>query len=520
MDFNPHILTQRFSHFSQAQYRPGQLEAIRYILTSPKPVTVLIAPTGSGKSIIGMCSMAHHPRASYLCSSRQLQAQITTDFPEAKLMMGRSNFQCDLNLHLTCAECVHTKLSPCVLKHITCEYEQQKQEVLKHPLQILNYSYLLYEGNYVGKFSDYPLIICDEADTLESKLAGFVNLTIPSSLLQRLNITPPARKTATSKDGVSVWQAWAKKIKSVVETELAILKADIMEGASEDTIKLFKRLESFVGRLRIFLAHVDQTWLYQQLESRYSHRPVWTFQPVWLTPALTREYFWRHGQKHVLMSATMPPKPILAQLLGLSSGDIDVIEIDSTFPACNRPVLLKPVADMSRRTFDTDLPHLLAEIAKILTKHRHERGVIHTKSWRIAEAVMGTGNPRLITHQGQDKHEALTRFKQQPSSVWVSPSSERGLDLPDDQCRFIIIAKAPYESLADKLVSSRVYGSSLGKYWYKSACAQDIVQASGRGVRHEQDYCVTYLLDKQIELLLTKHAGLFPRYWKQAVDYA
>jgi Rad3-related DNA helicase len=46
------------------------------------------------------------------------------------------------------------------------------------------------------------------------------------------------------------------------------------------------------------------------------------------------------------------------------------------------------------------------------------------------------------------------------------------------------------------------------------------VQASGRGVRHKDDWCVTYLLDKQIERLVVDNQALFPRYWMEAVDYA
>jgi Rad3-related DNA helicase len=105
------------------------------------------------------------------------------------------------------------------------------------------------------------------------------------------------------------------------------------------------------------------------------------------------------------------------------------------------------------------------------------------------------------------------------NGVFVSPSSTRGVDLPDDLCRFVIIAKAPFQSLGDKLVSRRVHGGGLGAFWYRAICAQDIVQASGRGVRHKDDHCITYLLDKQIERLVVDNQNLFPKYWMEAVDY-
>ena len=36
----------------------------------------------------------------------------------------------------------------------------------------------IHEGNFVGRFSQYPMIICDEADTLESLLTSFVELKL------------------------------------------------------------------------------------------------------------------------------------------------------------------------------------------------------------------------------------------------------------------------------------------------------------------------------------------------------
>jgi Rad3-related DNA helicase len=133
---------------------------------------------------------------------------------------------------------------------------------------------------------------------------------------------------------------------------------------------------------------------------------------------------------------------------------------------------------------------------------------------------MGLNNPRLVTHNSYNKDDVLKQFIESKDKVFVSPSSTRGVDLPDDLCRFNIIPKAPFQSLRDKLVKSRVYGSGgFGKFWYRAICAQDIVQASGRGVRHKNDHCTTYILDKQAEKLIVDNQGLFPRYWMDAVNY-
>ena len=175
---------------------------------------------------------------------------------------------------------------------------------------------------------------------------------------------------------------------------------------------------------------------------------------------------------------------------------------------------------MSYSTFDDELPALLTEIQRLVDKHPNTKGIIHTVSYKLTKAVMGLNDPRFITHNSYNKDDMLREFMESTDMVFVSPSSTRGVDLPDDLCRFIIIAKAPFQSLGDKLVSSRVHGTGgFGKFWYRAMCAQDIMQASGRGVRHKDDHCVTYVLDKQAEKLIVENQKLFPRYWMEAVDY-
>ncbi len=517
----------RFKNFQGASYRPGQDEAIRFALQSKKKVVAVSAPTGSGKSLIGMNTGAAYPRTCYLCSSKHLQRQLMEDFPEARYMMGRGNFRCNQDPeHRSADLCIHTRSTPCSLRP-QCDYENHKESVLLHPLQILNYPYFIHEANYVGRFTGYPFIVCDEADVLEGVLTGFIELRLSRARLDTLNLSPPAHRTSTAKKGLESWGRWAEtEAKAKVQARMRDLEFHVsrlnpddgFSGEDYEAVREYKALEGLNKKLEIFGRHMDESWIFQ--EQKVDGKVTgWVFQPTWLTPELSREYFFRHGERFLLMSATMPPRPVLAQMLGLNTEEIDHIEIPSTFPATNRPVLLKPVADLRYETFEDELPKLLREIEQIIDRHKNERGLIHTTSWRLNRAVMGLNNPRLITHTPFNKEEALEAFTRSNNGVFVSPSSIRGLDLPDDLCRFIIIAKAPFQSMGDKLVSARVYGSSLGKFWYRAICAQDIVQASGRGVRHMEDYCITYLLDRQIEKLVVDSQNLFPRYWIEAVDY-
>ena len=82
--------------------------------------------------------------------------------------------------------------------------------------------------------------------------------------------------------------------------------------------------------------------------------------------------------------------------------------------------------------------------------------------------------------------------KMSSDTILVGPTLNEGIDLPGDECRFIIIMKIPYPSLADKFVKEKI---RLFPLWYNSTTSNEIIQGIGRGVRYNGDWCVTYILD-------------------------
>lgn len=526
---------QSISNFNQGVPVPSRVlsvvrdrEVETYDITTPENENFVangIIVHNSGKTLLGLVVAANYPKAGYLVSSRQLQEQIQDDFPETAVMWGRSNFKCYLNPSVTCADCIHSELTPCMVKKTKCEYERQKNIVLSSRYQVLNYAYMLTEANYVGRFSKYPVIIADEGDTLENHLIDMVTVSISSRMLGRLEISPPRRKTSTAKDGVESWKYWAIKTKPIIIDEIdrisdRMQSQDMSEYEEVRTNRWVQSLKSLVGKLNIFIEHVDETWIYDQTDAG------WEFKPVWMLPDLSAKYYFNHGNRHVIMSGTMPAKAVVAHMLAIPTEDMDYVELASSFPSTNRPVWISDCANMKYSREDKgvdprETTKLLAKIREILSKHKNEKGVIHTGNWKINSAVMSIGDPRFVTHGPEvSKVDALNEFcRSKKPLVFVSPSSARGINLPDDLCRFVISCKAPFLSLADKVVSRRVYSGGIGQLWYASQCAQEIVQMTGRGVRHEKDWCVSYLLDAQIARLVTTQQSLFPRYWMDAVDF-
>ena len=215
----------------------------------------------------------------------------------------------------------------------------------------------------------------------------------------------------------------------------------------------------------------------------------------------------------------MYPPQVLSKLLGRPVGDFDYLPpIPSTFPIANRPLYLKPVADMSYKTFDQELPNLLAEIETILNQYPNDKALIHCVSFRLRNAIMKIDNNRLITHETGNRAIILEQFKKDKRPLaLVSPSYERGIDLKDDLCRNVIFAKAPFLNLQDKQVNARIHSGQLGQYYYKADCAQSIVQGTGRHIRDKTDWGKAWLLDAQINKLITDNPELFPTYWREAL---
>jgi Rad3-related DNA helicase len=130
--------------------------------------------------------------------------------------------------------------------------------------------------------------------------------------------------------------------------------------------------------------------------------------------------------------------------------------------------------------------------------------------------VHGIDPDRILTHDTSTRADKLALFKQSRGLVMISPSFDRGVDLPNDECRCVIICKMPYLSLADKQVKARL-AMPKGQRWYNLRAIQTVMQMTGRAVRNKEDFCDTYILDKQFNSLLARTQPMLPKWWLEAI---
>ena len=161
-------------------------------------------------------------------------------------------------------------------------------------------------------------------------------------------------------------------------------------------------------------------------------------------------------------------------------------------------------------------------IGRVAKYHEGERVLVHTVSYKLAEYFsknIGNGqSSRVHTYMNSREREpALNRWLRSDDGVMLAPSFDRGVDLKDDLCRVIVVAKIPYPNLKDKQVNGRLY-SKGGQGWYAMLTARSVVQMTGRAMRSRDDSCEVYMLDAQfVRNLMGKQKKILPKWWSEAL---
>lgn len=511
-----------FSNFPH--YFPHQEEVIEKATASSKKIVFISGPPGTGKSLIGMSIAYNFEKSLYLCTSKSLQQQLVRDFPDYPILYGRANYPCVMSgdieqkfPEITCDDCLegHQESQDEPGRRISCKgrcpYQQSKRMALRANMAILNTSYFLSETNFVGGFSERDMVIVDEVDLLEHAILGFVELNISDSMMKKYRLPYPKFKTKWES-----WKQWALDILPNLSIYIGNLERDVDgEDIDIDLIRDLRRARALKSKADMLKDLLDENWIYQEIETKRGIR--YSFKPTWVTE-VAHQYFWDHAERFVVMSGT-PPLP---RTLGLEPEEWEWIEVPSGFPAQRRPVYYLGVANLTNKTMAQEVEKIIPPVKEILEKYPDSKGLIHTVSYSLCQYVLSHVNSsRLITHGNgvQEKERILAKFKDSRDPlVLVSPVMDRGIDLPYDYCRFVIIVKVPYPDLSDKQTNKRLYGSSYGQVWYRGEAVRSIVQMSMRGMRFTDDECSTWILDSQFGNLYSKSHELFADWWKESLQ--
>lgn len=533
---NPRIANRILENFPFEEPREGQLEIISKIenaIDDGFKYIILEAGTGTGKSAIATTLARMYEPAYILTMTKQLQTQYANEF-SFPLVKGRGNFSCksgDLEISCDAGVCQTAPRSqkfscefgitkkeadqthfafedaggfPYYFKSLDkCNYWEQKSNAVNSDITLMNYDYALLELNYVRHFEKRNLIVFDEAHNIEDKLMRRMEVNLLNQRLEKdikKTIPPQMLNFEDPEDWIIFVEILYNAYKDIKTQNLPKNKGD--------------RIVSTRFRLGELLANLEEhpeNWVVDPTPGGVSFKPL-------KIDLYAQDMLFKHADTCLFMSATILDHRLFCKWLGIDYNEAYSLKIKSNFPASSRPVYIKPVGNMSQRSIKYTAPKTLPILKRIIDHHKHEKGLIHTHNYKCQQYIMANlKNPRLMGHTPINRELKLHQFeKTDKPMVLVSPSMSEGVDLPYEKCQFQIIYKIPFPYLGDKQINSR---KKQDPKWYAYKTIMTLIQAYGRGMRAEDDFCATYILDGNVKMLSSNplYKTLLPRSFKEAI---
>jgi len=402
----PHIDDDIIENFPFPEPREGQLEIISNIKNAMEegfPYILLEAGTGTGKSAIATTLAGIYQPAYILTMTKQLQSQYGAQFGYP-LVKGRGNFSCKETLDISCdsGACQTTPRSQKFVceygvskssfdggrfafedayggniyfrsdEH--CQYWEQKAKAVKSPVTLMNYDYALLELNYVKHFGKRRLMVLDEAHNIEDKLMRRMEVNIYNKRLEN-DIKKSIPLSMMSEENPIEWILFLESIYDSYR-KLAVQKMPKNKADRINRTKL--RLQELLDNLE----ETPENWVVDRISGGVAFKPL-------KVDMYGKNRLFEHADTCLFMSATILDMDLFCRWLGIDADEAYKIRIKSNFPASARPVHLKLVGNMSRRSINRTAPKTIPILEKIINYHRYEKGLIHTHNYNCQKYILG-----------------------------------------------------------------------------------------------------------------------------------
>lgn len=537
-------------------WRKGQREAIFSVIEAYKDkvkLVVLDAPVGSGKSIIALAVswiLNQHKLNGYiLASDIALQEQYEKDIKLFNMRWGSvkgiDNYDCIDNMEKHSLGTCKIRNRPPKGMHCykECPYFSARDAASHSPTSLLNYAYWLIMQNYVNIHTDEPLFpardftICDEAhkvlDIVQNHFSPRFDKLFQTKLKKITDFFGTYRIKDHSKDfdklkilvkAIDDFESQndlfeiLKRIEVIIEEytpSIELLKNQIKkEYPKDDPPKVWKDalrncdwLKDFHCKIEDYVDIIDKTSSRNIVKNPSIDAVVFNCLEE---SYMMKRYFHEHSGFTLLMSATFAdPKDYLTSI---AASDAKYIKMDSHFDFSKSPIYFYNKRKMSYNQMSANAPWLYNKINEILDKHKGENGIIHSASYKLTMDIHNNLSPknkqRVLVYEGTaEKRMLLSNLGTNNDKVLIGPSLLEGIDLKDDFSRFAIFAKVPYLSLSDKFVKTKL---AINPKWYSWKAILSVLQGTGRSVRSENDWAVTYFLDGSLGDLIHRNRKAFP----------
>jgi Rad3-related DNA helicase len=487
LDLQLRGLLSLFPHDFVRPTQVAALEVIARMFTEGNRFSIVEIPTGAGKSALAFATARYaatlddedfESGAYILTPYNNLAAQLTSDFSGLGLteLKGKKHYGAKL----------------------TGTYEDARADFFGSALGVTNYAYFLKARH----MPERQVLILDEGHNLERILLGMADFKITPQTCRAAGIAPPPQFRTDENARIVDW------LGTLLLPALRKQVRNCREANAQ------REWEDLAARVVGYTDEGDRSqWIAWTDEGALSAKP--------LSAVVQARDLFERSRHVVIQSATIFDFTTFRRILGIPDGAL-TFSAPSDFPSCNRPIIYRPVGDMSRKAADETIPGLCTEIERIVADFGQCKGVVHTHSYSINERVFHHlaakyGN-RIITHDRNphNRERAIQLHSASNSaSVLVSPSLTEGIDLKDDLARFQVVCKVPYPRL-DPNTRER---SAKDKSWYELQTAWALVQMIGRAVRSDTDSATTFVLDSNFERFVSRNERILPAWWRGAIQF-
>lgn len=504
---------------------------IRYI--------VLEAGTGIGKSAIAKTLSGYFGNSYVLTSTKMLQEQYENEFKnfDVSLLKGKGNYACALDPKMSCAhgKCLETAGTKATCnKFNRCPYSNAFDQAMRSEMFISSYAlFLSFASHKKTKDTLVPrdIIVIDECHLLDDTLVDLAKVDVDLEDIEKkffaeanLSFREECyfHKTFSNDDEKNIEilrtinemlekriQENKIRISNLIGTEDKELKKELFEKYKEK-----EEMEEYTRRIFNYVETYDSgNWITKCEGTSILCLPI-------ASKTMFKEFIDRKAIKKVLfMSATIFGKNNFCQELGIDPDKTMYISEQSTFDPHRSPVVLNPILSFKMGEYDKTVDKAKNIVKDIIATHKNSKGIIHTGNYKVMNFLVNRiPSKRFIYKQNNASNEYLVKVheKAKVASILVSPSMMSGVDLKEDLSRFQIIMKLPYASLSDPRIQ---YISKTNFTFYAIKMLREFVQACGRSTRSEDDWSVTYVLDKGFIRIWNNFKRYLPYFAQRLISY-
>jgi DNA excision repair protein ERCC-2 len=231
----------------------------------------------------------------------------------------------------------------------------------------------------------------------------------------------------------------------------------------------------------------------------------------------------------ILMSGTLYPTKMYADILGISEAQAILKEYTSPFPKENRPVVVtNDLTTVFKKRGSKMYTNIAASIVGITDQIKGNLAVFF-QSYKMLSDISDLMSPNLKKHiitegrdmskQDKDKiHNMLVRSKKEKGTILLGVmggSLSEGIDYHENVLESVIVVGLPLappslEVTALQNYYTQKFDEEKGLYYgYINTAMNKVMQAMGRCIRSENDRAVVVLMDERFKL--DRYKRCFPK---------